>query len=60
MTSRGGVQTESNVEINKSLRSNLAQEGRSSKVSRFLATLRGVLPPASGVFHGFCAGLGVM
>lgn len=34
----------------------------SSKVSLRLATLRGVLAVASdtGVFHGFCAGLGVM
>lgn len=32
----------------------------SSKVSRLLATLKGVLARATGVFHGFCAGLGVM
>jgi hypothetical protein len=37
------------------------QEGMSSNVSRLLATLRGVLPPARlGVLHGFCPGLGVM
>lgn len=37
-------------------------QGISSKVSRLLATLSGVLPPfiITGVFHGFWAGLGVM
>ena len=41
--------------------SDTPQSKGSSNVSRLLATLSGVLADKlTGVFHGFCAGLGVM